>query len=54
MTLQEQRDRLLKMCIEAEEWLDNHGGYGVGDDDPGLVELLEELRQVIAEAEATE
>jgi hypothetical protein len=53
MTLQEQRDRLLKVCKEAEEWLDNYGGCW-GDNDPGLVELLEELRQVIAEAEEAE
>lgn len=45
---EKQQGDLLDACVEAEEWLDHHGGYGVGDDDSGLVELLASLRFTIA------
>ena len=36
-------------CVEAEDWLDNHGGDP--DDDPGLAIVLSILRAAIAKAE---
>lgn len=39
---------LLEACVEAEDWLDNHGGDP--NTDPGLSDLLKMLQQAIAKA----
>jgi hypothetical protein len=44
--MREAAGALLAACEEAEEWLDNHGGDA--ETDPGLAELLGNLRGIIA------
>lgn len=49
------RAKLEAVLAEAFDWLDNHGAAGAGsDDEPGFVELMKMIRDVLPTNEGTE